>query len=47
MRNVSLITALTSLVTPKISQTAAYLNAGEVASFLFRGDELSNRTSKG
>jgi hypothetical protein len=47
IRNVSLIKALTSLVAPKISQTAGYLNAGEMASFLFQGDELTSRTSKG
>src|SRR5256885_17044973 len=43
-RNVALIKALTSLVAPKISQAVACLNAGEVASFPFPGDDRSSRT---
>jgi len=46
-RNVALIKALTSLVAPKISQAVACLNAGEVDSFPFPGDDRSSRTSKG
>ena len=45
LRSVLSITALTSMVAPRIGQPCRYLNAGGIASCLFPGDEISVHAS--